>query len=95
MFLFQSGGDSWEPIPIGYIIATYNPFLSVQSSVGTYKHQQDPRKFWWNGAVAVCCFTFIGAVYTYSVTKMKQSGDDISEEILLHEANLTKVFFNG
>ena len=39
-----------------------------------------------NVAVACVCVGFIGSVYGYSVLKMKQQGDDISEEIEQHEA---------
>jgi len=41
-----------------------------------------------NGLIAAGCLGFIGSVYTYSVTKMRTAGDDISEEIALHEATV-------
>jgi hypothetical protein len=44
-----------------------------------------------NVAIATLCCSFIGSVYGYSIMKMKSAGDDVSEEIALHEATMKAV----
>ena len=44
-----------------------------------------------NVAIASVCCSFIGGVYYYSISKMKDAGDDVSEEIALHEATMRAV----
>jgi len=44
-----------------------------------------------NVAVATLCISFIGTVYGFSINKMKTAGDDVSEEIALHEATMKAV----
>jgi hypothetical protein len=34
------------------------------------------------------CIVFIGSIYSYSMYKMKQGGEDVAAEIEIHEANL-------
>ena len=42
----------------------------------------------WNAAVGGTCLCFIGSVYSYSMYKMKQGGEEVADEIALHEANM-------
>lgn len=42
----------------------------------------------WNVAVGGTCVCFIGSVYSYSMYKMKQGGEEVADEIALHEANM-------
>ena len=42
----------------------------------------------WNVAVGGTCMLFIGSVFSYSMYKMKQGGEEVADEIALHEANL-------
>ena len=41
-----------------------------------------------NAALGGACIVFIGGVYSYSMYKMKQGGEDVAAEIEIHEANL-------